>query len=132
MSSSTSPRSDALARLLGAISVGLGASELVAPDAVISMAGIRPGPRARQITRALGARECGHGAAILLGSPRLVWTRVVGDVLDVALLAAGLTKNRTSARRGALALLVLSGIGAADIYAAATAGSGSYGSSPSR
>lgn len=124
MSTSTSPRSDAVARLLGAVSFGLGTSELVAPDAVVSMAGVRPGRRARLITRALGLRECGHGAAILLGAPRLVWTRVAGDVLDVALLAVGLAKNRASTRRGAVALLVLSGIGAADVYAATNTGVG--------
>ncbi|QFS93305.1 hypothetical protein FIV07_21295 [Mycobacterium sp. THAF192] len=131
MRTSTSPRSDAVARLLGAVSLGLGASELVAPDTVVSIAGVRPSRRTRLLTRALGARECGHGAAILLGAPRLVWTRVVGDVLDVALLAAGLVKNRSSARRGAVALLVLSGIGAADVYAASTTGVGGAHAAPS-
>jgi hypothetical protein len=99
-------------------SLGLGASELLAPDGVARIAGVRPTTRTRKVIRALGARECGHGAAVLAGSPRLVWTRAVGDVLDVALLLKGLGGRGANRRRGAVALGVLALIGAADVYAA--------------
>ncbi|BBY27253.1 malate dehydrogenase [Mycolicibacterium sediminis] len=114
----TTTASRTLATSLGVTSVGLGLSELVAPDGVARMAGVVPTDRARKVLRLLGVRECGHGLAILLGSRRLVWTRVVGDVLDVALLAAALTGPGADRRRGAVAMGVLSVIGAADVWAA--------------
>jgi hypothetical protein len=52
-------------------------------------------------------------AAILLGSPRFVWTRVVGDALDVALLVQALRRRGANRRRGAIALGVRSVVGAA-------------------
>ncbi|AFM18845.1 hypothetical protein Mycch_4124 [Mycolicibacterium chubuense NBB4] len=118
MTSTPSQHHTSLARTLGIASVGLGASELIAPDGVARVAGVRPSPRTRRVIRALGARECGHGAAVLMGSPRLVWTRTVGDVLDVALLVKGLAGSGANRRRGALALGILTVIGAADVYAA--------------
>ncbi|OFJ55110.1 malate dehydrogenase [Mycolicibacterium grossiae] len=118
MTHATAARTDGLARGLGFASLGLGASELLAPDAVASLAGVRPTGRTRTVIRALGARECAHGAAVLAGSPTLVWTRVLGDVLDVALLLKGLAGRGADKRRGAIALAGLSVIGAADVYAA--------------
>lgn len=106
------------AQALGVASLGLGASELLATDGVARVSGVRPTPRTRRVIRGLGARECGHGAAILAGGPRLVWTRVLGDVLDVALLIKGLRTRGADRRRGALALGFLAVIGAADVYAA--------------
>jgi hypothetical protein len=119
MSSLSSRPTDSLVRLLGVTSLGLGTTELVAPDAVARLAGVRSTPTTRRVLRALGAREVGHGAAVLAGSPRLVWTRTVGDVLDVALLVKGLAGAGSDRRRGALALAVLAVIGAADAYATA-------------
>ncbi len=107
-----------LSSTLGAASWTLGISELVAPDAVTALAGVRPTRRTRRIVRALGLRECGHGAAVLLVSRRLVWTRVVGDVLDVAVLGKGLAAPSANRRRGAAALAFLAVVGAADVYAA--------------
>lgn len=103
---------------LGIASVGLGVSELLAPRGVARLAGVVPTERSRRAIRFLGARECGHGAAILLGSPRWVWTRVAGDVLDVALLARALRSPGADRRRGAVAMSALAVIGAADVWAA--------------
>jgi uncharacterized membrane protein len=55
----------------------------------------------------------------LAGPDRLVWTRVAGDVLDVALLAAGvLARDPGRRRRGTISALLLGAIGAIDLYAA--------------
>jgi hypothetical protein len=102
---------------LGVASLTLGLSELVAPRGVARAAGVVPTRRSRRGLRLLGLRECGHGAAILLGSPRLVWTRVVGDALDVALLAKALMAPGVNRRRGALAMSALAVIGVADVWA---------------
>jgi hypothetical protein len=118
MTVSTNTTMPSLPTSLGIASVTLGLSELLAPHGVARVAGVVPTKRSRRAIRFLGVRECGHGAAILLGSPRLVWTRVAGDVLDVALLATALRSPGANRRRGAVAMSALAVIGAADVWAA--------------
>lgn len=109
----------ALVKALSGASFGLGVSELVAPGKVAALAGVDDTARSRRVIRALGARECGHGAALLAGPRRLVWTRVAGDVLDVALLAAGVAaRGPGRRRRGAISAVLLTGIGGLDLYTA--------------
>lgn len=108
-----------LVKGLGGASLVLGLSELLAPAKVAAVAGVDNTDRTRPVLRALGLRECGHGAALLLGPERLVWTRVAGDALDLALLGVGVANRGPGRRkRGALAAVALAGIGAADLYAA--------------
>ncbi|MEE2853778.1 MAG: malate dehydrogenase [Actinomycetota bacterium] len=108
-----------LVRALSGASFGLGVSELVAPGKVAAIAGVDDTSRSRRVIRALGVRECGHGAALLGGPPTLVWTRVAGDVLDMALLIAGVVaRGPGRRRRGTIAAVVLSGIGGLDLYTA--------------
>ncbi|EUA05892.1 cyclase/dehydrase domain protein [Mycobacterium kansasii 732] len=100
-----------LARGLGGAGLGLGLAELLAPGKVAVLAGVADTDRSRSVIRALGMRECGHGAALLLGSPKLVWTRVAGDVLDIALFGAGvLSRGRGARARSAVAAVALTGI----------------------
>lgn len=104
---------------LGGASLGLGLSELLAPSKVAALAGVDDTKGSRRVIRALGARECGHGAALLGGPNEMVWTRVAGDVLDLALLAVGvLRRGPGRRRRGTIAAAALSGIGAVDLYTA--------------
>ncbi|OBF58307.1 hypothetical protein A5787_23400 [Mycobacterium sp. 852002-50816_SCH5313054-b] len=108
-----------LVKVLAGASFGLGLAELVAPRKVAAVAGVDDARMSRRVIRALGARECGHGAALLGGSDKLVWTRVAGDILDVTLLLAGVAaRGRGRRRQGAIAAAVLGGIGAVDLYAA--------------
>lgn len=108
-----------LVKALGAASFVLGISELVAPRRVAAIAGVDDTDRARWVIRALGVRECGHGAALLGGPDKLVWTRVAGDALDMALLVAGVAARGPGRRRqGIICAAVLSGIGALDLYTA--------------
>lgn len=110
---------DALVKGLGGASLGLGLSEIVAPAKVAALAGIDETRRSRPVIRALGLRECGHAAALLFGPSKLVWTRVAGDALDLALLGAALAKSGPGRRRrGAASAVALAGIAAADLYAA--------------
>ncbi len=112
-----------LVKAIAGASFGLGLGELVAPGKVAAIAGVDDTRRSRRVIRALGARECGHWAALLGGSDKLVWTRVAGDVLDVALLLAGVAaRGPGRRRRGAISAAVLGGIGAVDLYAALRAG----------
>jgi hypothetical protein len=107
-----------LPTILAATSFALGTLELAAPRTVEKLCGTVGSPRSRRIVRLLGAREYGHGAAIVLGSPQLVWTRVAGDVVDVALLVRGLRRPGADRRRGAAVAGVLALVGAADVVAA--------------
>lgn len=124
------PSAKTTARLvkgLGGASLGLGLSEILVPGKVAALAGIDDTGRSRPVIRALGLRECAHAVALLFGPNKLVWTRVVGDVLDVTLLGAALAKSNHGRRRrrGTASVIALAAIGAADLYAALrTTGSG--------
>ncbi|OBI98528.1 SRPBCC family protein [Mycobacterium asiaticum] len=119
MNDSAATTTTSLVKGLGAASLGLGLSEVLAPGKVAALAGVDETQRSRTVIRALGLRECGHAAALLLGSEKLVWTRVAGDVLDIAVLAAGVARRGPGRRRrGIASAAALSVIGAADLYAA--------------
>ncbi|WP_445166172.1 malate dehydrogenase [Mycolicibacterium sp. Dal123E01] len=105
---------------LGVASLGLGLTELLAPKRVAALSGTDDDYRSLPIIRALGVRECGHGAAVLLSSGRLVWTRVVGDALDLAVLLAAASRRRGERRRrGLVTAAAIAGITLADVYATA-------------
>ena len=77
-----------LARGLGWFSLGLGLAELLAPRGVAKVAGVRG---STGLIRLLGLREIAHGVAIFAQGRRpkeAVWSRVVGDALDLACLGA--------------------------------------------
>lgn len=116
-----------LVKALSGASFGLGLGEILVPDKVAAFAGVDDTPRSRRVLRALGVRECGHGAALLVGPDKLVWTRVAGDVLDTALLVAGvIARGPGRRRRGVITTVALTGIGALDLYTALrTVGDGS-------
>jgi uncharacterized membrane protein len=119
MSDSSATTTNALVKGLGVASLGLGLTEVLAPRRVAALAGVDDTSRSRPVIRALGLRECGHAAALLIGPNKLVWTRVAGDVLDVGVLLAGVVKRPPGRRgRGTVSALALAGIGAVDLYAA--------------
>ncbi len=119
MSGQNGDTTNTLVKTLSGASFGLGVSELVAPGKVAAIAGVDDTTRSRRVIRALGARECGHGAALLVGPPKLVWTRVAGDVLDMAMLIAGVAARGAGQRRqGIISATLLSGIAGLDVYTA--------------
>ncbi len=119
MNDSAASKTAALVKGLGAASLGLGLSEILAPGKIAALAGVDETARSRAVIRALGLRECGHGAALLAGPDTLVWTRVAGDALDVAFLAAGVIRRGPGRRRrGIVTAAALTAIGGADLYAA--------------
>ncbi|PTA68411.1 hypothetical protein [Deinococcus arcticus] len=84
---------------LGYFSLGLGGLEAAAPGALARTLGLE----GRQgLLRLYGVREIGAGAALLTqtGTGKWLWSRVAGDVLDIATLLPALsTRNpkRTNA-----------------------------------
>lgn len=117
-----SGRRDArIAEGLGWFSLGLGAAQLLAPGALNRLAGIRDDAAAKRAQRFVGVREVGAFAAIISDRPRPVlplWSRVGGDLIDLALLARAWEHKRESAPRLALTIAGIAGVTGLDIYAA--------------
>ncbi len=106
-----------IARALGWFSVALGVAELALPRGVGHAAGI--GPRS-VVLRACGARELAAGLGILAGrDPQpWLWSRVLGDSMDLALLATGLRPGNRHRVRASTALALVAGITALDVITA--------------
>jgi hypothetical protein len=99
---------------LGWFSIALGLSEIAMPGTLARATGLSHDRRARQVMRAMGAREIAHGLAILSrpGQPGPVWSRVAGDGLDVALFAAGVRRpgGHVGRAAGGAAFLAMAGL----------------------
>jgi len=106
-----------LVRGLGWFSVGLGLLEIAAPRQLSTVIGV---PEHRGLLRMLGLRELLSGAGILADG-RLgpwMWSRVGGDVVDLALLGGALTSPRAERGRVAAALGAVGGVAALDLLCA--------------
>lgn len=108
---------DRVARGLGYFSIALGVTELVAPAAICRAAGVRG---LETVVRGYGAREIATGVAIL-GShdpEPWIWTRVAGDLADIATVAAGAQRDGKSKGRSAFALATLAAVTLIDLACA--------------
>ena len=108
------------ARGLGWFSIGLGAAELLAPSELARLIGLRDSSRTRGILRALGAREVAAGVGLLLPKRpgRYLWSRVAGDIVDLALLGGAMAfDRRTDSDRAGIALAAVAGVTALDTWA---------------
>jgi len=90
-----------LARGLGWFSVGLGLAELLAPRAIASISGVSN--KHTGLIRLYGARELAAGITIFAQEKPTegVWSRVVGDALD--LVSLGRAATDPDAKRGRIA-----------------------------
>ncbi len=108
---------DQLARFLGWFSIGLGAAELLAPRQLADLIGVdnKPG-----VFRMMGLREIGHGIAILSQEQPApgVWSRVAGDILDLALLGTQLDSDNPEREKTLAATMSVLGVTAVDLYTA--------------
>lgn len=106
-----------LARFLGWFSIGLGLAEIVAPRQLAGLIGVdnRPG-----LFRMMGLREIGSGIAILSQDQPAgaVWSRVAGDILDLALLSTQLDSNNPEREKTLAATMSVLGVTAVDLYTA--------------
>jgi uncharacterized membrane protein len=110
----------ALAQGLGWFSVGLGLVELLAPRQVARFLGLRD--ERPLLLRALGARELASGLAIFTRRrpAAALWSRVVGDVIDLSLLGRALADPCNAHDRLAGAVAAVMGVTALDVAAATT------------
>jgi uncharacterized membrane protein len=104
---------------LGWFSIGLGVAELVAPDRVARLIGVRPTSTSRTLLRAFGARELAAGIGILANDRPTgwVWSRVAGDVMDLSMLGTAMSRDDTDRTRLNAAAAAVIGVTALDIVA---------------
>lgn len=104
-----------LANGLGLFSVGLGLAELFAASRVAKLVGV---DRQLALIRAMGVRELGSGAGLLSqrASHRWAWSRVGGDLLDLAMLGMAARAATASRNRLAIAAAAVAGVAVFDYY----------------
>lgn len=108
---------DALVRGIGLFSLGLGVAEMVAPGKIAKTFGLEG---KENLLRAFGAREIASGIGTLSTDPQpALWSRVAGDVLDMATLAMGTrSENQGTKQNALLGIGAVAGIAALDAFAA--------------
>lgn len=116
-----------LARGLGWFSIGLGMTELLAPDVIAKISGVpnsRPG-----LIRLYGLREIAAGVAIFSQKEPAagLWSRVAGDALDLASLGMAFTSPDAKRGRIAFATANVLAVTALDLIAAKQLSTGSPG-----
>lgn len=100
------------ARGLGWFSLGLGLAQIAAPRSLARLIGINDDDETRNTMFALGLREITSGIGIL-SQPRQagwVWTRVGGDLMDLALLGKAMGSEENDQNRVAAATAAVVGV----------------------
>ena len=107
-----------LAKGLGWFSIGLGLAEILAPERMAHMIGMRDGATKRGLLRFYGFREVAAGIGILSGTQQAswLWGRVAGDVLDIATLGSAMASKNTRRSQAAIATAAVLGVTALDVY----------------
>ena len=105
-----------LNRSLGWFSIGLGITQLLAPKALGRAIGV--GDQST-IMRMCGMREIVSGVGLLSGAAPAAFStsRVIGDVMDLALLGASLRSQQANPSRIAAAATAVASVTAVDLYA---------------
>ena len=107
---------DRLAFALGWFSIGLGVTELVAPERITRALGME-GREA--LVRAYGMREIGSGILSLSIDKHVgLWSRVAGDALDIATVATALRDDNPKRNNVAIGLTMLAGVALLDLAVA--------------
>lgn len=103
-----------VAQALGWFSIGLGLAQLVAPRKMSRAVGAGERPR---LMRAIGMREVASGVGILTQRRPTgwLWSRVGGDVMDLALLGAAAGSATAPRRRLGMLGAALAGIALVDL-----------------
>ena len=104
--------------------IAVGFSQLVAPDALARLIGLRPSPHTRMALRAVGIREITTGYALLSNSHSTpwLWSRLAGDAMDLSLLVAGVGRRADDRTRAARTAFAIASGALVNVYAAAHTG----------
>jgi uncharacterized membrane protein len=109
-------REERLAHALGWLSIGLGLAQIAAPRGLAKLIGVNDN---RTLLRILGMREIASGVGILSRRRPVgwLWSRVGGDIMDLAVLGAALTSPHANRRRVAAATAAVTGVTVLDLRA---------------
>ncbi len=104
-----------LATGLGWFSIGLGLAEMLMPGRLAELIGIDD--KHRFLLPLMGGREIASGIAILsMRQPATaVWSRVAGDVMDLAFLASAYPSRQSDSTRLTIAAVAVAGVTLLDI-----------------
>ncbi len=116
-----------LAKGLGWFSIGLGLTELLAPAFIAKISGVSE--QRTGLIRLYGLREIASGVAIFSQKDPAgaVWSRVAGDVLDLASLGAAAASPRANKGRVAFATANVLAVTALDVMCAKQLSNGNHG-----
>ena len=109
---------DSLANFLGWFSIALGTAQVSMPKAMCKLVGSSGKGNAPRLMRLMGVREITQGTGIL-ARPRptmWVWSRVVGDALDLSLLGLVAARNPNRRLRAAFGISNVLAITVPDVY----------------
>jgi uncharacterized membrane protein len=106
-----------LARALGWFSIGLGVAEVVAPRRMARLIGAR---KDGDVLRTFGVREIASGIGILTRRRPVggLWSRVVGDVIDLSYLGRNIAARGSNKRRAIAATAAVTGVTVLDVLCA--------------
>jgi uncharacterized membrane protein len=109
-----------LASFLGWFSVGLGVSQIIMPRVVSKICGVEDSDGNSLLMRALGVRELSSGVGILTQQhpTNWVWSRVAGDMMDLALLGKVMSNDENHRGRTTFATAAVLGVLALDVLSA--------------
>jgi uncharacterized membrane protein len=101
---------------LGWLSIGLGVAALLAPRPVSKATGLQG---RESLLRLVGARELASGAGLLTQQQKRpwLWSRVLGDIMDLALIAGAIKPANPGRYRALTTAAIVSGIAVADVAA---------------
>jgi uncharacterized membrane protein len=107
-----------VAQGLGWLGVAVGAAAVLAPRSLSSLVGV--GREGGGLMRSAGVRELAIGVGLLSQRNPVpwLWSRVVGDVMDLAVLATGLRRGNPTRGRAAFSFATVAGVLALDALAA--------------
>jgi uncharacterized membrane protein len=113
---SKAEREEKLAHALGWLSIGLGLAEIAAPRGLARLIGVNDN---RRLLRVLGLREIASGIGILSRRRPVgwLWSRVGGDIMDLAILGTALISPNANRRRVAAATAAVTGVTVLDLRA---------------
>jgi uncharacterized membrane protein len=122
---------------LGWFSIGLGLTEVLAPGTLARCIGMEDTDGNRSLLRFYGFREIAAGVGILSQpqAPQWLWSRVGGDLLDLATLGRQMTAGSTEKGKLTAATAAVLGVTALDVavaqqLSAQHKGNGVAGTSP--
>src|SRR4051812_40674995 len=119
------------AKGLGWFSIGLGLAQIGAPRAVARFIGVNDDEETKNTMFAIGLREITSGIGIL-SRPRpagWVWSRVGGDLMDLAFLGKAMSSDENDKNRVAAATAAVLGVTVLDFLTGQQLSKGSNGGS---